>query len=280
MAKKKQIILIVSIVSAILIACCVIIPLAINARNNKIIESYTNQNLELYSKLNIISDCAVINKKTHSLDGIKEAVRKGADTVTLDLCFKEDGTPVITDDYTNISDETLKVKDVFALIIRDEYSEVKINFRLRQLITLSVLNDLISEYDVAKRVIISGIDSNRYSLISGTDTAAKVYFDFIPTDDTEDSVKKVTDLIAEYNLSGVIIDVNNATKELVDSLSLKGISYIINNADDEIDLYRIMSYGAYAIETDSPEVLLNAYNSWRDITLKRIDTSILDELNK
>lgn len=277
-SKKK--IITISIIMAALILIAAIIPLIINAKNKSLIEQYTNNNLELYSELNIITDCAVIDKKAHTLAGIKEAVKNGADTVTLDLCFTTDGTPVVTDDYTGINESTLKVADVFDLISREEYQNTSINFRLRQLVTLSVFNNLVNEYNLSKRIMISGIDSNRYSLISGNDTAAKVYFDFKASGDIAADIEAISVLIADNNLNGVILDAEDVSKEFIDALSQKGISYIISNTDGELDLYRLMSYGAYAIETGSPALLSQIYNSWQEITLKRIDASIVDELNK
>lgn len=280
MADKKKAIISVLVIAAIIIALAVSVHLINSIRTGRMIEQYTQNNLELYSELNVISDCANVDGNPYSLAGIKEAVRLGVDTVTLDLCFKSDGTPVITDDYTNISGNTLKAEDVFILLNEDEYNHININFRLRQLSSLSFFNRLINEYDVSKRVILSGIDADRYSLISGTDTPAKVYFDYIPSDTVEYSVSSVNSLISDYNLGGVIIEAEYATKELVDALSQKGISYIISSVDKELDMYCVMSYGAYAIETDSPSQLKEAYNSWKDITLQRLDASILNELNK
>ncbi len=280
MTHKKRSVTIICVALAVVIAVCVATPLIINADRNKKIEQYTQQNLDLYSELNVISDCAVVDKKPYSLAGIKEAVRLGADTVTLDLCFNSDGTPVVSDDYSTISEDSLLVRDVFDLITSEEYSDIRINFRLRQLITLSVFNQLVSEYDVSKRVIVSGINQNRYSLISGTDTAAKVYFDYIPSGDLKSDIQSVATLVSDYSLAGVVISSADISKELTDALSQNGISYIISSVDKEIDLYKVMSYGAYNIETDSPDTLKEAHSSWRELTLQRIDKSISDELNK
>ena len=277
---KKSAVIAAAAVCAVAVAMIFIIPAVTKSQHNKLIEQYTESNLELYSELNVITDSVSVDGNAHSLAGIKEAVRLGADTVTVDLCFNPDGTPVVIDDYTNISDTTLKVEEVFKLLNTDNYKDININFRLRQLSSLTEFNRLVNEYDVSKRVIITGIDSNRYSLISGTDTPVKVYFDFKPADTIENSVESVNKLMADYSLGGVVIEVKSATKELIDALSQKGVPYIISSVDKEVDMYCVMSYGAYAIETDSPHLLKEAYKSWKELTLQRLDASILDELNK
>lgn len=269
----------ISAVCAAIIALAVIIPAVSNFRNDRLIEQYTRNNLELYAPLNVISDCAEIDGIPHSLAGIKEAARLGADTVTVDLCFRADGTPVITDDYTDINDSTLKAEEIFELMCSENYEELNINFRLRQLSSLSEFNRLVSEYGVAKRVMISGIDSKRYSLISGEDTPVKVYFDFEP-DSAQNSIEEIDRLMNDYHLGGVVIDSEDISPELIEALSQKGVPYVISGVDKEVEMYLVMSYGAYAIETSSPQLLKQAHDSWKDITLKRLDASLLDELNK
>lgn len=280
MKNKKRSVIAISVVCAIAAALAVIIPAASNYRNNKLIEQYTQNNLELYSPLNIITDCAEIDGNPHSIAGIKETVRTGADTVTVDLCFKSDGTPVITDDYTGISDSTLKAEEIFEMMCSENYKKLNINFRLRQLSSLNEFNRLMGEYDVAKRVMISGIDSKRYSLISGADTPVKVYFDYEPDSDTKKSVEAVDKLMSDYHIGGVVIDAENISHELIEALSQKGVPYIISGVEKEVEMYLVMSYGAYAIETRSPQLLREAHDSWKDISISRLDASLLDELNK
>ena len=280
MKQKKGMVIAVAIVCTISVAAFFIVPYLVDAHRNKMIEQYTQNNIELYSELNVISDCATIDDNLHSLAGIKEAFRLGADTVTVDLCFCVDGTPVVIDDYSDINDNTLRAEKIFELLNTDGYKHAKLNFRLRQLSSLSEFNRLVNEYDLSKRIMISGIDADRYSLISGTDTPAKVYFDFEPSDDIEESVNAATALVSEHNLSGIIINFDEASSELIDTLSQKGISYIVRSVDKESDMYLMMSYGVYAIETNHPDMLKDAYTGWQEITLKRLNATVMDELNK
>ncbi len=280
MKKPKGPVVAISVVCAVMVALAVGIPAVSSLHNNKLIEQYTQNNLELYAPLNVITDCAEIDGIEHSLAGIKEAARLGADTVTVDLCFRTDGTPVIADDYTNINESTLKAEDVFELICSEKYSKLNINFRLRQLSSLSEFNRLVNESGVAKRVMISGIDSKRYSLISGADTPVKVYFDFVPDGNTDKDVEAVDQLMSDYHLGGIVIKAKDASPELIEALSKKGVPYIISEVEKEVEMYLTMSYGAYAIETDSPQLLKKAYKSWKELSVSRLDASLLDELNK
>lgn len=280
MKNKKGVVVAISVACAVIIALSVCIPVVSNFHNKRLIEQYTQSNLELYAPLNIITDCAEIDGNAHTIAGIKEAARLGADTVTVDLCFRTDGTPVIIADYTDINENTLKAEEIFELMCSENYSKLSINFHLRQLSSLSEFNRLVNEYGIAKRVMISGIDSNRYSLISGTDTPAKVYFDFNPVGNTDTDIEAIDKLISDYHLGGVVINAKDISSELIEALSTKGIPYIITDVEKEIEMFLTMSFGAYAIETNSPQLLRQSHDSWKELSISRLDASLLDELNK
>lgn len=276
MKSKKKIA--IPVIAVILGVICILLCVYPRIRNNLLIKEYQSQKLELYSQLNIVSDSFPVDGNPDSLSGFKEAVRLGADTVTMNLCFKNDGTPVICENYDLLTDDTLKAEEIFKLMNEDNYIDTKVNFRIRQLGSLTVFNSLISEYDLSDRVILSGIDESRYSLIHGTDTPADLYFDYNANDDINACVEEVNTMIADYGIRGVIVD--DADAQLVDAFCQKGISFIVSDVDDEIDMYRLMSYGAYYLETDNPDKMSEIYASRQTSTLDDLDKSILDELNK
>lgn len=276
MKSKKKIA--IPVIAVILGVICILLCVYPRIINNLLIKEYQSQKLELYSQLNIVSDSFPVDGNPDSLSGFKEAVRLGADTVTMNLCFKNDGTPVICENYDLLTDDTLKAEEIFKLMNEDNYIDTKVNFRIRQLGSLTVFNFLISEYDLSDRVILSGIDESRYSLLHGTDTPAGLYFDYNANDDINACVEEVNTMIADYGIRGVIVD--DADAQLVDAFCQKGISFIVSDVDDEIDMYRLMSYGAYYLETDNPDKMSEIYASRQTSTLDDLDKSILDELNK
>lgn len=278
--KRNKIIIAVVIVLA-LIAITVLSVNAIKAKKEKdAINDYLSQRIETYGEINIMSAAAVIDGKKNTVAGIKEAFRLGADTVTVDLCFNENDVPVICEKYDDINKETLKLEDVFKLLKDEKYSDLKLNLRLRQLSSLEKFNALLKKYDMSGRVIISGINSNRYSMISGNSTSAGVFFDYAPQKDRKKSLNEINGLRKEYNISGVIISCDNITKELAETLNQRGITYIISGTDEELDMYSVLSSGANNIETSSPEKLLEVYSLWKEKTRENIDKEILEKLNQ
>ncbi len=274
---NKKIILPAAAVLAVIVFIIVFFSLK-SKKDNAQIDGYLNQKIETYGKINIVSDAVLIDGEKNTIAGIKEAFRLGAETVTLDLCFNEKDVPVICDDYGDISKETLRLEKVLKLLNDEKYSDLKLNLRLRQLGSLTKFNSLLKKYKAGGRVIISGINKNKYSLISGDATSAGVFFDYVPKKDRTDSLNEILALKKEYNIAGVIIDSGDITQELVETLNQRGITFIIGKTDKEIDMYSVLGSGANNIETSSPEKLMEVYSLWMERTRDGEDKSIMNKI--
>lgn len=277
---KKKNIAIFAACAAVLAALILIIIFAVGHKKNEDkINEYLNQRFETYGEMNIISDASVVDGKSNTLAGIKEAARLGADTVTLDLCFNSDDVPLICSNYDEISKNTLKLEEAFELLNNKKYLPLRLNLRIKQLGSLSTLNELILKYNMKGRVIISGLDKSRYGLISGEDTAAGLFFDYEPKSSTKKSLKEIISLHKQYGISGVIIKCTDITAELAEKLNQRGIVFIVSGADEEMDMYSALSSGAGNIQTAYPDRLNELCEKWKQSTREKIEKSILDEMN-
>lgn len=278
---SKKLVAIIAAAVAVLAVVCIFTVRAVrkNAEKEKI-EEYLSQLPETYGELNIFSDAAEIDGIKNTLAGVKESFRQGADVVTLDLCFSSSDVPVICDDYDSITKDTLKLEEVLKLMNEEKYSALKINLRLRQLGSLSRFNELLRKYDMGGRVILSGIDKNRYTMISGEASAAGLFFDYVPPKDSREALNEILSMQEEYSVTGVIIDCGDITAELAELLNQRGVVFIIGGVHDELNMYSALSSGANNIETPSPEKLKEVFTGWKEQARENINQSVLDELNK
>ena len=270
--KKK---IIAAVIVAALAAACVIAFLSL--RNADPGAQYEKHDLELYGELNIISDAEKIDSSEYSLSSLKEAYRLGVRTVTLNLCFNKKGEPVICDNFKNITADSLKLSDVITFLEDEQYSDLRCNLRMRQTGDFKKVNELIANNGIYNRVIISGLDKERYSLLTGKDTQAQVYYDYKPQKDARKAVEEIKELITENEISGVFIDVGDLSKELYEQLSLQGIACVASGADSRESIYEALSCGAYLIETGEPELLNSIYASWYEKTYKRLESGLYNK---
>ena len=278
-SSKKNIAIFAAAVAVLIALVCVIVFAVSHKQKENRVDEYLNQRFETYGEMNIIADAAVVDGKSNTLAGIKEAARLGADTVTLDLCFNSDDVPLVCSDYDDISKDTLKLEDAFKLLNEEKYLTLRLNLRIKQLGSLEKFNGLIAAYNMSGRVILSGIDKNRYGLISGESTAAGLFFDYEPKLKAAKSLNEILDMQEKYGISGVIIKSTDITEELASKLNQRGIVFIVGGADEEMDMYSALSSGAGNIQTAYPDKLNELCKKWKESTREKIEKSILDELN-
>ena len=235
---------------------------------------YLKKNLPPYSSINIISDFK--EKDNNTLTAFKEAVREGADIVTLDLCFNDAGDPMICSDYSKITDNTLPLSELFIVMNTDEYKNIRLNLRLRQLGSLESFNKLVSENDMSGRIILSGIDKERYGIIHGDKIAADLFYYYKPQKETEKSTEEISRLIADYGIEGVIIEYKDISAELAESLNNTGISFIVGGINKKSDMFKAVDMGISLIQTQNTAQLKEIYTKWKEATVSNID----EEINK
>ena len=235
---------------------------------------YLKKNLPSYSSITIISDFK--EKDNNTLTAFKEAVRTGADIVTLDLCFNDAGDPMICSDYSKITDNTLPLSELFRVINTDEYKNIRLNLRLRQLGSLETFNKLISENAMSGRVILSGIDKERYGIIQGDKIAADLFYRYKPQKDIDKTIEEIRQLFAEDGIDGVIIDYKDISAELADSLNNSGMSFIVSGVNKKSDMFKAVDMGISLIQTQDTAQLKDIYTKWKEATVNNID----EEINK
>ncbi len=235
---------------------------------------YLKKNLPSYSSITIISDFK--EKDNNTLTAFKEAVRTGADIVTLDLCFNDAGDPMICSDYSKITDNTLPLSELFRVINTDEYKNIRLNLRLRQLGSLETFNKLISENAMSGRVILSGIDKERYGIIQGDKIAADLFYRYKPQKDIDKTIEEIRQLFAEDGIDGVIIDYKDISAEMADSLNNSGMSFIVSGVNKKSDMFKAVDMGISLIQTQDTAQLKEIYTKWKEATVNNID----EEINK
>ena len=276
MKPKIKVFVIVLVIAVIAGAAFLIFQKLDNYNEQKIEAEYLKKDLPSYSSINIISDFK--EKDNNTLDAVKEAVRLGSDTVTLDLCFDKNNRPVITDSYDKINDDSLTLEELFKFLQSDKYAYVQLNLRLRQLGSTEIFNKLVSDNSMSGRIIVSGIDKSRYGILQGDKIAANVFYDYAPSGSPEEALTEIKQMIAQYNITGIIIENKNITEELIETLNNSGISYIVKDVNKKSEMYKAIDIGVGFIQTKNAAELNELYENWKQITQEKIDKEIISNV--
>lgn len=251
MKNKKRSILIVSLtVLIIAVLSAVLVPLIRNATENSRLGKYMSQDLGNVDNIVLISHCAEIDGRTNSVAGVKEAVRLGADAVIVDLCFRKDGTPVITDNYENSGSATT-VEELFTQMNEDKYKDVMIYLNIVQLSEMSKLNSIAVKHNMVGRAFIIGIDEEHYGLISSDSTILPFLLDYKLTDEDKSAIADGTFsppvCITEYGASGIVITADDATEDAVKTLNEFGIPFIVSETASTDEYCKVLINGAFSV---------------------------------
>lgn len=241
--EKKGLIAISAVLIAVIVAAVIIIP---TVRRNSV-SSYLREDLSNVDNISLISHCSEVDGTVNSVAGFKESVRLGANAVIVDLCFKKDGTPVMTDSYSEI-DSAEKVEALFAAMKEEKFNSACVYLNIVQLSDISKLNSLAVEYNVVNRVFLTGIDADRYELIGTDDTILPFLIDYTFTAEELDSVKNGSfskpEALEKTGASGLVTDYSQLSDELVETLNDYGILFTVDGIESTADMCKALLCGA------------------------------------
>jgi len=271
--EKKSVVIISAILVIAVTATLVLIPLIRRNSGNR----YMREDLRNVDNVTLISHCIEINGVKNSVAGFKECVRLGAKGVIVDLCFKKDGTPVISDSYST-ADSAETVEDLFKAMSDGKYKEISVYFNIIQLSDLSRLNSLAVSYNILDRVFLIGIDSEHYDLINTDDTIIPFLLDYNFRDSDLDALKKGSftrpDILDKYGATGLVLPSSQISEELVEALNDYGILYIVNVADETSDMCQTLLKGANNVIVPDIEKASKTMNEWTLEMQKRYKKSV------
>ncbi len=279
--KKRRILIICSIVLVVAVAAAITVPLIMNAIEKKLIREYMAQDLPNVDNVVLLSHCAEVDEKTNSVAGVKEAVRLGADAVAVDLCFRKDGTPVITDNYEE-SESATTLEELYIAMSEDSYKDIILYLNIVQLSEMNKLNSITIKHDMVGRTFIIGIDEAHYGMITTESTIVPFLLRYELTDADKDAVANgtfaVPSCISEYGASGIEIAAKDATPEIINALNDFGIPFIVSGVDEVKTFCEPLLNGAATVYVDDIEKYSKILKDWTVAMQERHNSSVEQSL--
>ncbi len=273
MKNKKRSITVITVVAVVIaIALAVLSPFISDGFDRLAARRYIVQDIKNVDNIVLIGECPEVDGKAQSVAGVKEAVRLGADAVKVDLCFRSDGTPVITDRYENNA-EADTVEELFNEMNGDKYKDVTVYLNIIQLSSLTELNRLAVKYDMVGRAYLIGIDESHYGLVTNDDTIVPFLLKY---EFTKDDLQKIKDgkfsapeCIAKYGAGGLEIDLKFATEEIISTLNDFGIPFIVSGIESISDYCRVLLNGTSTVIVEDIESATQVLDSWIEAMQER-----------
>lgn len=274
MKSEKKGVIIISIILVVAIsAAFILIPLIRRGSGNR----FMREDLKNVDNIALISHCIEIDGNKNSVAGFKESVRLGADAVIVDLCFRKDGTPVITDDYSS-ADRAETAEELFKAMNDEKYDETGLYLNIVQLSDLSKLNSLVISYNIIGRTYLIGIDSEHYDLINTDDTIIPFLLDYSFSDNELSDLKNGNftrpEVLNKYGATGLVLGNEQISEELVEALDDYGIPFTVDNIGDVNDMCRTLLKGANNVIVNNLKESKSTLDEWTLEMQKRYKQSV------
>ena len=262
-AEKKGIVIASAVIALAVVAAIILIPLL---RHNSV-SGYMKEAIKNVDNISLISRCSEIGGRKNSVAGVKESVRLGANAVIVDLCFRKDGTPVITENYSN-ADSAETVEELFKAMNEDKFKNIGIYLNIVQLSDISRLNTLAVSYNMLDRLFLIGIDSDRYDLISSDDTIIPLLLDYTFSSDELSAAKngkfKKPDILEEKGAAGLVLSNSQITAELVEVLNDYGIIFLADEVDGTTEMCKTILNGTENIIVTDIKEARETLDKWTE----------------
>jgi len=270
--------------SAILIA--VFLPGIRQFFDNTGTYGYLEKDLKNVDNIILLTHCAEVEGQRNSVAGFKESVRQGADAVVVDICFKADGTPVITGNYADVDSAPL-LENLFSAMNEEKYREIKVFLNIVQLSGFSELNKLVVDYGLVSRLTIIGIDEAHYGLVNASDTIVPIFLNYRITAEDRSAIDNGTfeapTLLDEYGAAGLVIDYSDCSEKVITALGDYGISTVVESVDTNARFCSALSDNAQIVYVNDVEKSRAILDKWITAMQERYQSSVeksLEELSE
>ena len=269
----------VIVVIAIIIAVCS--PAVHTGFGNLGVNGLTGKDIQNSDSVVLLAHSAEIGGIANSAAGVKEAVRLGASGVCVDLCFRTDGTPVITDSYDNV-DSAPTVEELFKEMSAERYKDIKLYFNIVQLSDLSELNRLAVEYNMISRLTLIGIDTAHYGMITTDDTIIPFYLTYDVTSADTSAIGSgtftVPSAVGEYGASGIVIDRSDCSEKTMNAFADYGVPVIVTGINSGNQLCSALLDGAQTVYVTNIQNSAKIYSGWISHMQERFESSVAQSL--
>lgn len=206
--------------------------------------------------------------RANTLECIDKGVEYGAGIVEFDLRFDKNGVPVLSHDEPVGGEVTLD--DAFAKISTIENLRVNVDVKTCTNVELSKVQELASRHGVEDRIFFTGINEGDVSTVKEQYPTVEYYLNMKvkkPYAHTDEYIQSLVTRVKECGAVGINFQYKSASKKLVDAFHENGLLVSVFTVDNNMQMYKIISFGPDNITTRKPDLLkytLEEFKNARD----------------
>lgn len=225
-------------------------------------KSYDERTLRFVDGFTITAHSGAYNTADNTLEYVRTALEKNADIIEIDVRQRPNGTIVMGHDIIVTNSDGVEVASVFELV-KDR--NVLVNLDIKETKLLSDLHKMITEYNLAGKVFLTGIEQHQVKAVKDKCPGVDYYINCVPSRFkifSEDYQQKIIGMLEETGAIGINCNFSYASTTLSDVLHRNGYKLSIWTVDKKRQMKRGLVIKPDNITTHYPDELQNLIDNW------------------
>lgn len=239
------------------------IILVIGVANYAITKSYAERTLRFVDGFTVTAHAGSFDTAPNSLESVGAAIDNNAEIFEIDVRRRPDKTLIMAHEIALTNNDGVELKDAFELIAK---TDIILNLDIKETRVLDALHDMLVEYDLYNRVILTGIEIGDINAVKASSCRdISYYLNYKPSRIrifSEDYQQNLITTLEEAGAIGINCRFTYAGGQLAQLLHTKGYKLSVWTVDKSKDMKRILTIKPDNVTTKESEKLNEIINKW------------------
>lgn len=192
-----------------------------------------------------------LNTPDNTLESIEVGINCGADIFEIDLNFDAEGTPVLSHDSPQGSNNLL-FDDALSAVSQSD--SIRINIDIKSTANLEEMERIIEKHGLTDRVFLTGVDKRFMDDVMNRCHLVSYYLNYNVSEDTD--INEVVQKTLDTRSIGLNTNYSFVTEELVELVHKNNLLISVWTVNNTEDMIKFINMGVDNITTRNPDKLL------------------------
>jgi len=269
---KRKLIIISTILSAVVLALFVLLIVLLSNQSDgikaekydvgSIVRNLNEKNVSVTAKnISVIAESESLKQGKNTYLSVKSAVKNNLDGIMLDVAFRNDGTPVLAENFNDVKDNSTELKKVFELI---KGTSFKLVLNMGEVSDMNNIRELIDSYDMKGNVMIMVDDEVKMIAVKRNLSNYKVCIEF--NEDgidfkNSDEMRSKAFAAKKSGASYIAVKPEYLTKEFIGACNSCHVGAVAYGANTNSSVQKALSEEIDVFITDCPNDVKNIISS-------------------
>lgn len=225
-------------------------------------KTFDEHELKFVDGFTITAHTGAYDTPDNSMKSLEAAIKHGDESFEIDVRQRPNGIVVMSNDIINTNSDGTEITAAFKKV---KQTNMRLNLDIRETRVLKTLHDLIVDYGLTDRVVLTGIEVFQADKVKENCPGIEYYVNYMPSRInifTEEYQQKIIDMLEKTGAVGINCNYKYASRTLSNLLHKNGYKLSIWTVDRKYQIKRALVNTADNITTHHPDKVQNIINKW------------------